>query len=82
MHEYMRVPDGKHNTVVLSGFSGHGFKLAPALGEIGADLARGNTPRFDLSFLTHAEPVFSITDPLTGTTTHNPVVASAGTRAN
>jgi sarcosine oxidase len=26
---------------VLAGFSGHGFKLAPYFGELGADLATG-----------------------------------------
>lgn len=35
---------------VLSGFSGHGFKFAPALGEAAADLLEG-TPRPDLEFL-------------------------------
>jgi sarcosine oxidase len=31
-------PDDSDRITVLAGFSGHGFKLAPVLGEIGADL--------------------------------------------
>ncbi len=33
----------------MYGFSGHGFKMAPALGEIAADLVRALTPAFDLA---------------------------------
>lgn len=36
---------------VLGSFSGHGFKMAPALGEIGADLATTGEPRFGLDHL-------------------------------
>lgn len=78
MHEFMAVAPGRTNTVVLGGFSGHGFKFAPALGEIGADLLVDGSTKFDLDFLSAAKPVFSITDVNTGTTTHNPVVASTG----
>lgn len=39
------------DVLVLSGFSGHGFKLSTAIGEIGADLARGESPALDISFL-------------------------------
>jgi sarcosine oxidase len=35
--------------VVLGGFSGHGFKFASVLGEIGADLVDRGSSRFDLS---------------------------------
>jgi len=35
--------------VVVSACSGHGFKFAPAIGEIVVDLLSGATPRFDLS---------------------------------
>jgi sarcosine oxidase len=63
---------------VLGGFSGHGFKIAPALGQIGADLATSGETPFDLDFLVSAPPVFNITDVATGTTTHNSVVESAG----
>ena len=78
MHEFMAVAPGRSNTVVLGGFSGHGFKLAPALGEIGADLVADGSTKFDLDFLSAAKPVFSITDVHSGITTHNPVVASTG----
>ncbi|MFC7404620.1 N-methyl-L-tryptophan oxidase [Georgenia alba] len=33
---------------VATGFSGHGFKLAPVFGEIAADLATGQRPRYDV----------------------------------
>jgi sarcosine oxidase len=35
--------------VVVSACSGHGFKFAPVIGEIAADLATGRTPRFDMT---------------------------------
>jgi sarcosine oxidase len=35
--------------VIASPCSGHGFKFAPAIGEILADLASGLTPRRDIS---------------------------------
>jgi glycine/D-amino acid oxidase-like deaminating enzyme len=35
-----RVPD-RARTLVAAGFSGHGFKFAPAIGEILAQLALG-----------------------------------------
>lgn len=38
--------------VVGAGFSGHGFGIGPVTGEILADLATGETPRFDLSAFT------------------------------
>ena len=34
--------------VVVSACSGHGFKFAPAIGEIAVELALGKTPKFDL----------------------------------
>lgn len=37
------------NTFSMYGFSGHGFKMAPALGEIAADLVTGVKPAFDLA---------------------------------
>jgi sarcosine oxidase len=37
---------GNENVVLLAGFSGHGFKLSPAIGDIAADLAlEGTSPR-------------------------------------
>ena len=38
-----RLPEG--NVTVVSACSGHGFKFAPAIGEIAADLATGTQPR-------------------------------------
>jgi sarcosine oxidase len=39
-----------HDNVVLGcGFSGHGFKFTPVLGEVLADLATGREPSYDLS---------------------------------
>jgi sarcosine oxidase len=78
MHEYLALAPDHTNTIVLGGFSGHGFKIAPALGQIGADLATSGETPFDLDFLVSAPPVFNITDVATGTTTHNSVVESAG----
>lgn len=54
---YTNTPDyhfvlGRHpghrNVVIGAGFSGHGFKFAPVIGEILADLATGTEPAFDL----------------------------------
>ena len=41
------------NVLVLSGFSGHGFKMCPAIGEIGAHLVLGEPSPVDLGFLRH-----------------------------
>ena len=55
---YTNTPDGhfwldRHpehsNVLVASPCSGHGFKFAPVIGEIVADLVEGRTARFDLS---------------------------------
>ncbi len=45
--------------VIVSACSGHGFKFAPALGEIAADLATGQPPRFDLSLFRLARPALA-----------------------
>lgn len=43
-HALLGQLPGHRNATVMTGFSGHGFKLAPVFGEIGADLAlRGET---------------------------------------
>ena len=42
-------PPGKPELTVLGGFSGHGFKHAPAVGEIAAALATGTQPPLDVS---------------------------------
>jgi len=55
---YTNTPDedlilDKHpdypNIVIGVGFSGHGFKLAPAVGRILSDLATGTAPSYDIS---------------------------------
>jgi sarcosine oxidase len=38
-----------HNVVLGCGFSGHGFKFTPVLGEVLADLATGRAVAYDLS---------------------------------
>lgn len=57
---YTLTPDGnfvidrhpKHAGVTLcGGFSGHGFKFAPVIGEIGADLALDGRSRHNIEFL-------------------------------
>jgi sarcosine oxidase len=55
---YTNTPDGhflidrhpeRSNVLVASPCSGHGFKFAPVIGEIVADLVEGRKARFDLS---------------------------------
>lgn len=42
----------QHRGVIFcGGFSGHGFKFAPVVGEIAADLALGGSTRFPIGFL-------------------------------
>lgn len=41
--------DGVGGLFVAAGFSGHGFKLSPALGEVLSALLAGETPRIDIS---------------------------------
>jgi sarcosine oxidase len=40
---------GLDNVTVLGGFSGHGFKFAPVLGDIAADLATGGQTRYPIA---------------------------------
>lgn len=48
-----RLP-GQDSVSVLAGFSGHGFKLSPALGEIAADLVLDGASSHDISHLSPA----------------------------
>jgi sarcosine oxidase len=41
------------NVVVLGGFSGHGFKFASVMGEIGADFALDRATHHDIGFLSY-----------------------------
>ena len=45
-----------HRVIVASPCSGHGFKFAPAVGEIAADLATTGSSRFDLTPFRHDRP--------------------------
>ena len=45
-------PDHK-NLILCGGFSGHGFKFAPVVGEIAADLALDGGSRHNIEFLSH-----------------------------
>lgn len=42
---------GRPGVLVLAGFSGHGFKMSPALGEIAVDMALEGGVEHDLAFL-------------------------------
>ena len=48
------------SVIVLAGFSGHGFKIAPAIGEIGVHLALGRPSPVDIDFLDRV-PVDAVT---------------------
>ena len=57
---YTLTPDGnfvidchpkRAGVILCGGFSGHGFKFAPVIGEIGADLALNGGSRHDIEFL-------------------------------
>lgn len=45
---------GQDDIVVLAGFSGSGFKMSPAMGEIAADLALEGTTGQPIGFLAPA----------------------------
>ncbi len=47
-HFVLDRPAQLGNVTIGAGFSGHGFKFGPVLGEILADLATGRPPAFDL----------------------------------
>ncbi len=78
MLEHMQHHPASDDVVVLTGFSGHGFRAAPAIGEIGAELVLHGESRTDIDFLRTASPAFEIVDPETGEATHNPVMSSYG----
>ncbi|WGW11666.1 N-methyl-L-tryptophan oxidase [Saxibacter everestensis] len=52
-HEWIGEHPDMGNVVVLAGFSGHGFKMSPAIGEIGAELAIDGKTGLDIDFLNH-----------------------------
>ena len=50
-HALLGPLPGHRRATVMTGFSGHGFKLAPAFGEIGADLALTGGTSHDIATL-------------------------------
>jgi sarcosine oxidase len=58
-HEWIGEHPGMDNVIVMSGFSGHGFKMCTAIGEIGANLVLGESSPVDIDFLRKASPLES-----------------------
>lgn len=48
-HALLGPLPGHRNATVMTGFSGHGFKLGPVLGEVGTDLALRGTTDHDIA---------------------------------
>lgn len=78
MLEHVRHHPDSNDVVVLTGFSGHGFRAAPAIGEIGAELVLHGESTTEIGFLAEAPPPFDILNPETGEASHNPVMSSYG----
>ena len=57
IYMYTLTPDGEfslgalpaHDSVFIAALAGHGFKFAPVLGEILADMLEGNVPAYDVT---------------------------------
>lgn len=49
--EWVRAHPDMPDVLVLAGFSGHGFKQCPAIGEAAVERLLGETPTLDLEFL-------------------------------
>lgn len=81
MIEYIRPHPENESVLIMTGFSGHGFRVAPVLGEIGCQIAIDGKSELDISFMKRAKPVFSILDQELGLTTHNSVMTSRSTGA-
>lgn len=80
MLEYIRPHVENPNVIIMTGFSGHGFRVSPAIGEIGCQLVVDGKTSVDIGFMERASPLFSILDPKQGTTTHNSAMASGPSR--
>lgn len=50
-HPYLGRADSGSSIIHASGFSGHGFKLAPMFGELLADVVIDDQPRVDIGFM-------------------------------
>lgn len=81
MIEYIRVHPENENVLIMTGFSGHGFRAAPVLGEIGCQIVTKGKSELDIGFMEQAEPVFFILNPEQGLTTHNALMSSGTTKA-
>jgi sarcosine oxidase len=55
-HEWIGELPELPGVIALAGFSGHGFKMCPAIGEIGAELALDGATTLDLGFLRAGSP--------------------------
>jgi sarcosine oxidase len=51
-HPFVGTHPEMPNTIVLCGFSGHGFKMSPVIGDIAADLALDGETRYQIGHLT------------------------------
>ena len=45
------LPQTDEKIILATGFSGHGFKFVPAIGDVLSKMARGLTGEVDLTFL-------------------------------
>ena len=50
-HAVVGIVPKHERTFIMGGYSGHGFKLAPVMGQIGADLIEAGKTKFDISHL-------------------------------
>lgn len=76
MLEHVQPHPDDDRILVMAGFSGHGFRVAPAMGDIGAQLLLEGGSDIDVRFLADAPSVFEILDPEHGITSFNAVMAS------
>ena len=49
--EFVQEHPAMDNVLVMAGFSGHGFKMSPAMGEVAANWATGQQQCVDMTFL-------------------------------
>lgn len=76
MIEYIQPHPENENVLIMTGFSGHGFRVAPVLGKIGRQILIDGKSDIDISFMERVKPAFSILDQELGITTHNSLTAS------
>ena len=77
MIEYIQPHSENENVLIMTGFSGHGFRVAPVLGEIGCQILINGKSDLDISFMERVKPAFSILNQELGITTHNSLTASS-----